>query len=73
MIRLGIVGTNYGRNVLLPAFRADPRCQVVALAGSDAGRTAELAVELILSALGTRANTYAQYQQSAFEHEPASF
>lgn len=43
MIRLGIVGTNYGRNVLLPAFRADPRCQVVALAGSDAGRTAELA------------------------------
>ena len=43
MIRLGIVGTNYGRNVLLPAFRADPRCQVVALAGSDAARTGELA------------------------------
>lgn len=43
MIRLGIVGTNYGRTVQLPAFRADPRCQVVALAGSDAGRTAELA------------------------------
>ena len=36
MIRLGIVGTNYGRTVQLPAFRADPRCQVVALAGSDA-------------------------------------
>jgi predicted dehydrogenase len=29
--------------VQLPAFRADPRCQVVALAGSDADRTAELA------------------------------
>ena len=43
MIRLGIVGTNYGRTVQLPAFRADPRCQVVALAGRDAGRTAELA------------------------------
>jgi predicted dehydrogenase len=43
VIRLGIVGTNYGRTVQLPAFRADPRCQVVALAGSDAGRTAELA------------------------------
>lgn len=43
MIRLGIVGSNYGRTVQLPAFRADPRCQVVALAGSDAGRTAELA------------------------------
>ncbi len=43
MIRLGIVGSNYGRTVQLPAFRADPRCEVVALAGSDAGRTAELA------------------------------
>jgi predicted dehydrogenase len=43
VIRLGIVGTNYGRTVQLPAFRADPRCQVVALAGSDRARTAELA------------------------------
>ena len=43
MIRLGIVGCNYGRAVLLPAFRADSRCRVVALAGSDAARTAELA------------------------------
>ena len=43
MIRLGIVGSNYGRTVQLPAFRADPRCEVVALAGSDAARTAELA------------------------------
>jgi predicted dehydrogenase len=43
VIRLGIVGTNYGRTVQLPAFRADPRCQVVALAGSDARRTAEFA------------------------------
>jgi predicted dehydrogenase len=41
LIRLGIVGSNYGRTVLLPAFRADPRCQVVAIAGSDAARTAE--------------------------------
>lgn len=43
MIRLGIVGTNYGRMVQLPAFRADPRCEVVALAGSHAERSAELA------------------------------
>lgn len=43
MIRVGVVGSNYGRNVLLPAFRSDPRCQVVALAGSDAARAAELA------------------------------
>ena len=43
MIRIGIVGCNYGRLVHLPAFRLDPRCTVVALAGSDAMRTAELA------------------------------
>lgn len=43
MIRIGIVGCNYGRTVLLPAFRADPRCEVVVLAGTDASRTAELA------------------------------
>jgi len=43
VIRLGIIGCNYGRTVQLPAFRADPRCQVVALAGSNAERTAELA------------------------------
>jgi len=45
LIRLGIVGINYGRTVQLPAFRADARCQVVALAGSDAARSASLARE----------------------------
>jgi predicted dehydrogenase len=43
MIRIGIVGCNYGRLVHLPAFRNDPRCTVIALAGSDAVRTAQLA------------------------------
>ncbi len=43
MLGLGIVGTNYGRSVLLPAFRAEPRCEVIALAGGDAARSAELA------------------------------
>jgi predicted dehydrogenase len=43
LIRLGIVGCNYGRNVQLPAFRADPRCAVIALAGSNAARAAEIA------------------------------
>ena len=43
MIRLGIIGSNYGRTVLLPAFRADPRCEVIALSGSNAARTEELA------------------------------
>jgi predicted dehydrogenase len=43
MIGVGIVGCNYGRTVLIPAFRQDPRCEVVALAGTDTARTAELA------------------------------
>jgi predicted dehydrogenase len=43
VIRLGIVGSNYGRTVQLPAFRADPRCEVIALAGSEQARTAGLA------------------------------
>jgi predicted dehydrogenase len=43
VIRIGIVGSNYGRTVQLPAFRADSRCEVVALAGSDGKRTAERA------------------------------
>ena len=38
VIRLGIVGLNYGRTVLLPAFRADTRCEVAALCGSNEGR-----------------------------------
>jgi predicted dehydrogenase len=42
-VRVGIVGCNYGRGVLLPAFRADARAKVVALAGTDATRAAELA------------------------------
>jgi predicted dehydrogenase len=40
LIRIGIVGTSYGCQVQLPAFRLDPRCAVVALAGSDRARTA---------------------------------
>jgi predicted dehydrogenase len=43
VISVGIVGCNYGRTVLIPAFRHDPRCEVIALAGTDAARTADLA------------------------------
>lgn len=43
MIRIGIIGCNHGRLVHLPAFRRDPRCAVVAIAGRDAARAAELA------------------------------
>ena len=44
-IRLGIVGSNYGLGVQLPAFRHDARCNVVALAGSDEARTRTRAAE----------------------------
>src|SRR5260370_2953363 len=43
MIGVGIVGCNYGRTVLIPAFRQDPRCEGVALAGTDTARTAGFA------------------------------
>jgi predicted dehydrogenase len=43
LIRIGIIGCNFGRLVHLPAFRPDKRCEVVALAGRDAARTRELA------------------------------
>jgi predicted dehydrogenase len=46
LIRLGIVGCNYGIAVQLPAFRNDTRCEVVALAGGDGARTAARAREL---------------------------
>ena len=43
LIRIGIIGSNFGRLVHLPAFRRDSRCEVVALAGRDATRARELA------------------------------
>jgi predicted dehydrogenase len=43
MLGIGIVGANYGRNVLLPAFRKDARCEVVGLAASTPERAIELA------------------------------
>jgi predicted dehydrogenase len=45
VIRLGIVGCNYGRTILLPAFRADPRCEIVAIAGTEEARVAKLACQ----------------------------
>jgi predicted dehydrogenase len=54
LIGIGIVGCNYGRLVQLPAFRLDPRCKILALAGRDAARTAELAkAENVPLAFGT--------------------
>jgi predicted dehydrogenase len=43
VIRVGIIGSNFGRQVLLPAFRADPRCVVAAIAGTDMAKTRDIA------------------------------
>jgi predicted dehydrogenase len=43
MLGIGIVGANYGCNVLLPAFRKDVRCEVAAVAASTGERASELA------------------------------
>ena len=43
MIRVGIVGCNFGHSVHLPAFRIDRRCEVVALAGANVARVEMLA------------------------------
>ena len=45
-IRVGIVGVGYGQAVLVPAFRLDPRFEVVALAASRPGKAREVADRL---------------------------
>jgi predicted dehydrogenase len=40
MVRIGIVGCNYGRAVHIPAFRLDPRCKIVAIAATERARAA---------------------------------
>src|SRR5258707_10881583 len=34
-IRLGVIGCGYGKNVTTPAFRADSRCRVTAIAAAS--------------------------------------
>ncbi len=43
MVRIGIVGCNYGRAVHVPAFRRDSRCIVHGLAATSAARAAAAA------------------------------
>ena len=46
LLKLGVVGLGYGAGVLVPAFRSDPRVEVVAIAGRDAARVGAVALEL---------------------------
>ena len=50
LIRVGVVGLRFGAQVHVPAFRADPRCVVAALAGRDTRRTASAAEDLGIQA-----------------------
>ena len=43
MVRIGIVGCNYGRTVHIPAFRLDSRCKIQAIAATDPARAAQAA------------------------------
>ena len=46
LLKLGVVGLGYGADVLVPAFRSDPRVEVVAIAGRVAARVQAVAREL---------------------------
>lgn len=37
-VTIGLVGVGFARQVLAPAFRADPRCRLAAMSARDAGR-----------------------------------
>lgn len=45
-VRVGIIGAGFGSYGLLPAFRGDPRCEVVAIATSSQGSAARAALKL---------------------------
>jgi predicted dehydrogenase len=49
-IGIGIVGIGFGQNVHLPAFRADPRARVVAIAASSVERARAAADKLAIPA-----------------------
>ena len=45
-LRVGVVGLRFGAQVHVPAFRADPRCEVVGIAGRDPATAAAAARDL---------------------------
>ena len=45
-IPIGVIGRGYGQGVMVPAFRQDPRCRVVAIAASTRERADEVALRL---------------------------
>jgi predicted dehydrogenase len=45
-VRIGVVGIGYGQQVLVPAFRSDPRCEVTGIAASTDDRAAKAAHQI---------------------------
>jgi predicted dehydrogenase len=45
MLRVGVIGTGFGASVQIPAFRANPRVQVVAVASGQPGKARKVADE----------------------------
>ncbi len=45
-IRLGIIGCGYGKNVVVPAFRADARCRIVSIAAAKIDSAQSAATQL---------------------------
>ncbi len=45
VLRIGVIGTGFGRQVQIPAFQAHPRAQVLAVASATPGKAAAVAAE----------------------------
>ena len=45
-VRIGVIGIGFGQQVHVPAFRADPRCDVVAICASTLERASKVAAQL---------------------------
>ena len=45
VLRVGVIGTGFGRQVQIPAFAAHPRARVVAVASAMPGKAAQVAAE----------------------------
>jgi len=45
VLRVGVIGTGFGRQVQIPAFAAHPRAKVVAVASATPGKAARVAAE----------------------------
>jgi predicted dehydrogenase len=45
VLRVGVIGTGFGRQVHIPAFAAHPRAKVVAVASATPGKAAKVAAE----------------------------